>query len=128
MDPGFDDDFSPLQSGSNKESNGAVEGQSSLGGKMKKKMLVCLLHFFKTIGSSEDGSVQRSSPSPIRQQEAREEPEVIKKWRAEQAKHLEEKDRLEEEARVALKAQAKKELDDWYKQHSEQVRNYLNSL
>jgi len=32
-----------------------------------------------------------------------------------------EKDRLEEEACLALKQKAKKELEDWYTQHSEQV-------
>ena len=39
-----------------------------------------------------------------------------------QAKRLENKDREEEAAQIALKEQAKKELEDWYKGHSEQVR------
>ena len=34
---------------------------------------------------------------------------------------LQEKDKEEENAREALKEQAKKELEDWYKQHSEQL-------
>ncbi len=34
---------------------------------------------------------------------------------------LEEKDKAEEKEKVALLEQAKKELEDWYKQHSEQV-------
>jgi hypothetical protein len=34
---------------------------------------------------------------------------------------LEAKDREEEKAKQILKQQAKKELEDWYKQHSEQV-------
>jgi hypothetical protein len=39
---------------------------------------------------------------------------------------LEEKDRLEEESRLALKEQAKKELEEWYKGHSEQVKQSKN--
>ena len=39
-----------------------------------------------------------------------------------QTKRLENKDREEEAAQIALKEQAKKELEDWYKGHSEQVR------
>ena len=39
-----------------------------------------------------------------------------------QSKRLEEKDREEESARIALKEQAKKELEEWYKAHSEQAR------
>ena len=36
-------------------------------------------------------------------------------------KDLEKKDEAEEEAKLQLRAQAKQELDDWYKQHAEQV-------
>ena len=46
---------------------------------------------------------------------------MIRQWKEDQAKRLEEKDRLEEEARLALKEHAKKELEDWYTQHAEQV-------
>ena len=35
---------------------------------------------------------------------------------------LQEKDENEEKAKEALKQQAKTELEDWYKQHSEQVK------
>ena len=34
---------------------------------------------------------------------------------------MEKKDEAEEEAKLQLRAQAKQELDDWYKQHAEQV-------
>ena len=37
-------------------------------------------------------------------------------------KSLEQKDEAEEEAKLVLRAQAKQELDDWYKQHAEQVK------
>ena len=40
-----------------------------------------------------------------------------------QLKRLEEKDKLEEEARVELREKAKKELEDWYKQYAEQVKS-----
>merc|ERR1712150_313517 len=38
-----------------------------------------------------------------------------------QIKDLEKKDEAEEEAKLVLRAQAKQELDDWYKQHAEQL-------
>jgi len=37
------------------------------------------------------------------------------------AKHLLDKDQKEEEAMLALREKAKKELEDWYNQHSEQL-------
>lgn len=48
-------------------------------------------------------------------------PEKILKWREDQKTRLEEKDREEEKAREALRAQAKKELEDWYKRHEETI-------
>merc|ERR1719242_736280 len=53
--------------------------------------------------------------------EKKEDPEVIRKWKEQQVKNLEQKDEAEEEAKLLLRAQAKKELDDWYKQHAEQL-------
>ena len=41
---------------------------------------------------------------------------------------LQEKDENEEKAKEALKQQAKTELEDWYKQHSEQVNYQKISL
>ena len=43
----------------------------------------------------------------------KEEPETIKKWRAEQEKLLKEKDEAEQVKMNELREQAKKELDDW---------------
>ena len=40
-------------------------------------------------------------------------------------KNLEQKDEAEEEAKLLLRAQAKQELDDWYKQHAEQVSQVI---
>merc|ERR1711915_928829 len=51
----------------------------------------------------------------------REEPEKIKIWREEQRIRLEQKDIAEEENKNELREKAKKELEDWYKQHEEQV-------
>ncbi|XP_055693153.1 clathrin light chain isoform X1 [Lutzomyia longipalpis] len=56
-----------------------------------------------------------------------EEPEKIKKWREDQKKRLEEKDREEEKKKEELKQQAKKELEDWYKQHEESITKTKSS-
>lgn len=50
-----------------------------------------------------------------------EEPEKIRKWREDQKTMLENKDVEEEKKREELKLQAKKELEDWYKQHEETI-------
>ena len=64
--------------------------------------------------------ISSSSISPARSS-SREEPEVIKKWKEEQLKQLEAKDKLEETEKVKLRAQAKKELEEWYAQHADQL-------
>ncbi|XP_075972367.1 clathrin light chain isoform X2 [Anticarsia gemmatalis] len=51
----------------------------------------------------------------------REEPEKIKIWREEQKKRLEEKDAEEEQKKEEMLKIAKKELEDWYKTHEEQI-------
>ncbi|CAF4853642.1 unnamed protein product [Pieris macdunnoughi] len=51
----------------------------------------------------------------------REEPEKIKLWREEQKKRLEEKDAEEEMKKQEMLKVAKKELEDWYKTHEEQI-------
>ncbi|XP_038213165.1 clathrin light chain isoform X2 [Zerene cesonia] len=51
----------------------------------------------------------------------REEPEKIKIWREEQKKRLEEKDAEEERKKQEMLKVAKKELEDWYKTHEEQI-------
>ncbi|XP_055703959.1 clathrin light chain isoform X9 [Phlebotomus papatasi] len=56
-----------------------------------------------------------------------EEPEKIKKWREDQKTRLEEKDREEEKKKEELKVQAKKELEDWYKQHEESITKTKSS-
>ncbi|XP_047495676.1 clathrin light chain-like isoform X5 [Penaeus chinensis] len=59
----------------------------------------------------------RSPVPPV----VREEPEKIKLWREQQRLRLEEKDAAENKNKEELKEKAKKELEDWYKQHEEQV-------
>ena len=51
----------------------------------------------------------------------REEPEKIKMWREEQKLRLEEKDAEEERKKQEMLLVAKKELEDWYKTHDEQI-------
>lgn len=51
----------------------------------------------------------------------REEPEKIKMWREEQKMRLEEKDAEEERKKQEMLLIAKKELEDWYKTHDEQI-------
>ena len=68
----------------------------------------------------DDSSAPNSSISPVRSAD-REEPEVIKKWKEEQLKSLQEKDKLEEKACQELREKAKLELKEWYAQHAEQL-------
>lgn len=56
------------------------------------------------------------TPTPVR-----EEPEKIRIWREEQEKRLMEKDAAEEDSKEELRHKAMKELEEWYKQHEEQV-------
>ncbi|XP_059607556.1 clathrin light chain isoform X6 [Phlebotomus argentipes] len=76
----------------------------------------------KTEDDSNDFEISyRSAKPPM------EEPEKIKKWREDQKKRLEEKDRDEEKKKEELKVQAKKELEDWYKQHEESITKTKSS-
>jgi len=61
--------------------------------------------------------IRSVTPTPV----VREEPEKIRLWREEQITRMEEKDKLEEEAKEELRIKAKGELEEWYKQHEEQV-------
>ncbi|XP_050712844.1 clathrin light chain-like isoform X8 [Eriocheir sinensis] len=74
------------------------------------------LESFEMLGGDEVS--QAYSPIP---HVTREEPEKIKIWRQQQEVRLEEKDAAEELAKADLKQKAQKELEDWYKQHEEQV-------
>lgn len=49
------------------------------------------------------------------------EPEKIRKWREEQKKRLAEKDREEERKKEELRQQARKELEDWFRQTEESI-------
>jgi len=65
---------------------------------------------------------QPSQPKP-----AREEPEKIKRWREEQQQRLQKKDEDEEKKKTEMKEAARKELDEWYKTHDEQVVKTRNT-
>ncbi|XP_059097215.1 clathrin light chain-like isoform X2 [Tigriopus californicus] len=77
--------------------------------------------------SSQENSPVGTSPPSVSPAKNREEPEVIKLWKENQATKLEEKDHLEEQAKIELKAQAKKELEDWYQLHAEQLTKLQTS-
>jgi len=61
------------------------------------------------------------SSDTIRESEPKEEPEKIKKWREEQNRLLEEKDREESKRKEELKQTAKHELEEWYARYAEQL-------
>ncbi|KAK9497158.1 hypothetical protein O3M35_004527 [Rhynocoris fuscipes] len=79
-----------------------------------------------TIGQQENpefscfNEIRNSSPIPTKQT-PREEPEKIKKWREEQKKMLEEKDKNEEKKKEEWRENAKRELEEWYKHHEELI-------
>jgi len=62
-----------------------------------------------------------SSGSPYEALSQLNEPEKIRKWREEFATRIEKKDLEEEIKRKEMREQAKKELDDFYKQRTEQL-------
>ena len=67
------------------------------------------------------GGGKGGAPSAGGGKPPKEEPEVIREWKQRQVAALEKKDADEEEAKLDLRQQAKKELESWYKQHNEQV-------
>uniref|UniRef100_A0A2C9K0C6 Clathrin light chain n=1 Tax=Biomphalaria glabrata TaxID=6526 RepID=A0A2C9K0C6_BIOGL len=81
---------------------------------------------FDSFGQEPLALQQQNGPSnmyeAISQQDTlRAVPEKIKIWREEQKSRLEKKDIEEEKRKLELKEKAKKELDDWYKHHAEQL-------
>merc|ERR1712141_552201 len=121
MESGFEDDFAPMQS-----SNGVVAEDSSfiLGQDEAEVPEESPKKNSEGGDAGDDPNSTASSDlslSVSKQTEPREDPEVIKLWKENQIKMLQEKDEDEEKAKEALKKQAKSELEDWYKQHSEQL-------
>lgn len=74
-----------------------------------------------TVVDSNGIAEEEPVPTPPVFKQEREEPEKIRIWREEQKKRLEEKDAEEEKKREEMLKVAKKELDDWYKTHGEQI-------
>merc|ERR1712083_836920 len=121
MESGFEDDFAPMQS-----SNGVVPEDSSfiLGQDEAEVPEESPKKNSEGGDAGDDPNSTASSDlslSVSKQTEPREDPEVIKLWKENQIKMLQEKDEDEEKAKEELKKQAKSELEDWYKQHSEQL-------
>lgn len=52
----------------------------------------------------------------------KEEPQKIVEWRENTKRQLEEKDRLEQEAREALRQNAQKEMEDWVKKYNDHLQ------
>merc|ERR1712156_1176669 len=125
MESGFEDDFAPMQS-----SNGVVAEDSSfiLG---QDEPEVTEESPKKNSEGGDGGDDPNSTASSdlslsvSKQTEPREDPEVIKLWKENQVKMLQEKDENEEKAKEALKQQAKTELEDWYKQELETTTEKL---
>ncbi|XP_055693158.1 clathrin light chain isoform X6 [Lutzomyia longipalpis] len=104
---GLEDDLNPPPAQPKTEpDNGTLESSESF-------------EMINNIESHEQTNVNAKPPM--------EEPEKIKKWREDQKKRLEEKDREEEKKKEELKQQAKKELEDWYKQHEESITKTKSS-
>ena len=136
MESGFEDDFAPLQSGSNGTETSAPT-QPNVASVTPAPAPAEDAAFIldqpeteespKKISDADAGDDPSSTASSdlslsvSKHVEPREEPEVIKQWKENQVKMLERKDEEEEKSKEALKEQAKKELEDWYKQHSEQL-------
>ncbi|KAJ8970078.1 hypothetical protein NQ317_018302 [Molorchus minor] len=68
-----------------------------------------------------NGDLGKVSPTPLQRLEERMEPEEIRIWREEQVHRLEEKDMEEENQKLEWREIAKKELEDWYKNHEETI-------
>lgn len=71
-----------------------------------------------------DNHRRSPSPSPVI---PREEPEKIKRWREEQKSRLQKKDEEEEKKKTEMREAAKKELEEWYKSHEDQVAKNRNT-
>jgi len=120
---GFGDDFS-----ANKEANGDDDFDVRAGEEKEVAAVNSEAGSLSAMAAESSSSSRPATISPARLQEPpREDPEPIKKWKEEQTKRLENKDREEEAAQIALKEQAKKELEDWYKGHSEQLGKMQSS-
>ena len=127
---GFEDDFAPLQSsnGTAKEDDSFILNDEESPKKNSEGTIfnfifeLIFTELFLDAGDDLNSTASSElSLSVSRHVEPREDPEVIKQWKENQVKMLQEKDKEEEKEREALKEQAKKELEDWYKQHSEQL-------
>jgi len=132
---GLDDEFD-LPPASTQTSNGlkdqvdSLSSSDPLGSSSQTKLdaNASVLKNGVTNGEAENevnqlnGPTSKMSISPLpTSQQLREEPESIKKWREEQRKMLEEKDKEEEKRKEELKKQAKKELEEWYARYAEQL-------
>ena len=69
----------------------------------------------------ESYSSNQSNPSPYQALSEFNEPEKVRKWREEFSARISKKDAEEETKREEMRQQARKELDDFYRQRTEQL-------
>ncbi|XP_076437526.1 clathrin light chain B-like isoform X2 [Babylonia areolata] len=110
------EDFESADAAQNQD-GGFGGGQEPTGGSMDQ---------FGDGGNAAFSQEQTNGPSDMytaisQQDTVRAEPEKIRIWREEQTKRLEQKDEAEEKMKEEWRQKAKKELDDWYKHHLEQL-------
>jgi len=75
-----------------------------------------------TLAANGDASPIDSAMTGMQELRVREEPESIKRWKVEQEEKLRVKDENERQKLAELKAQARQELEDWYKHYEEQLK------
>lgn len=73
-------------------------------------------------GNHSASSGGSKGPSPILSTVPRIEAEKIRLWKAQQEQLLSKKDEAEEKKKIELRANAKKELEEWYKQREKTLQ------
>merc|ERR1712001_14093 len=125
MESGFEDDFAPMQSSTGKtatiDDDSLILGDEDDSPKKTSDDAGDITNTGVVLDDPNSTASSDLSLSNSKTTEPREDPEVIKQWKENQIQLLQNKDQEEEKEKELLKEQAKKELEDWYKQHSEQL-------
>merc|ERR1712038_2179792 len=124
MESGFEDDFAPMQSSAGKaatiDDDSLILGDEDDSPKKTSDDAGDITNTGVVLDDPNSTASSDLSLSNSKTTEPREDPEVIKQWKENQIQLLQNKEEEEKEKEL-LKEQAKKELEDWYKQHSEQL-------
>ncbi|XP_015596885.1 clathrin light chain isoform X2 [Cephus cinctus] len=105
--------FGNMKVGPGGDAEGSFEMINTIGQPPSEPQAPAVPDFFEDPLSLDD-------VAPVIQQ-IKEEPEKIKKWREEQKTRLEQKDAEEEKKKEEWREAAKKELEEWYKHHTETI-------